>query len=208
MKVFYLIVTTALVFAVYTKLRRAAGSAPGQGIRTTYQEGDSATGAKPVLSAGAASPVAAPPLTERQRLRNREELRAKFTERYGEARSYHALVLQHLKGGSILMGVNSRTGDFILAGHPDPVEFANGTFVDFYGWSTGTETYETVSGSTRTLPRLLYTTPPIPIWNKYGSPINRDIYVPPTRGLNPAAWRERQEHSTANPLEQRAYKVK
>ena len=153
-----------------------------------------------------AAPASAGPgsdLTERQRQRELEKVRVEMTLKYGDPGTYRGLVKGHVQDGRSLLVGGGAIGDSILVGHPKNSGIADGDVIDFEGWETGTDSYKIDEGKSRTVRRLQYCPPPLMLWNQYGKPINRDIYIPiPGK---PAPGRERQEKSVGNPLEQRPY---
>lgn len=123
--------------------------------------------------------AAAVPLSPRERLRISEARRPALTKEYGPPLSYHGVIRRHLLDGRLLVG-SSEGGACVLEDCEPAERQADGTVISFSAWSPGMQSYTDPDGEKRQLRRLIYAAPPLPLWDRYGRPINRDVLPPET----------------------------
>jgi hypothetical protein len=130
---------------------------------------------------GGASPAAAGPtplpLSPREKLRLVEARRPVLTKQYGPPNGYQGMLRRHLGNGKVAVGT-SEVGECTVEDYEPGDRQVDGTMISFDAWSVGAETYVNAKGERRTLRRLIYAPPPLPLWDKYGRPLNRDVLPP------------------------------
>jgi hypothetical protein len=172
--------------AIITLLQRLIAATPAPTQRPSVASNDDLRGEP---SAPAPAPIAffpakpaaadAPQLTPRERLRISEARRPMLKKQYGEPQYYKGLLRRHMPDGTILMGT-SEVGDCLVEDYEAAERLPDGAQIGCYAWATGTRSYTSSEGKARSVLYLVHIGPPLPIWDEYGRPINRDVLPPET----------------------------
>lgn len=121
-----------------------------------------------------ATPV---PLSPREQLRLSEARRPALERQYGEPRNFRGILRQHMPDGTVLVD-SSELGYLRVEDYPAAQQMPVGAVVDFEAWSTGNRGYHDPDGRPRSALYLIHANPPLPLWDHYGRPINRDVLPP------------------------------
>jgi hypothetical protein len=127
----------------------------------------------------AAAVVPPVPLSPRERLRLSEARRPALEDQYGPPQYFRGILRRHLPDGTILIG-SSEVGLCIVEDYREGERMADGSIVGFDAWRTGSRVYQEPDGPERTALYLVHSGPPLPLWDQYGRPINRDVLAPET----------------------------
>jgi hypothetical protein len=123
----------------------------------------------------AASPAATPvPLAPRERLRMAQERRSTLVKEYGPPRAYQGRLHQHLEPGTVVVRTRE-AGEFVLEEYEAEESQSDGAMIAFDAWSAGVRTFTNPDGGKVSVRRLIHASPPLPLWDQYGRPINRDV---------------------------------
>jgi hypothetical protein len=118
-------------------------------------------------------------LPSRERLRLSEARRPALEREYGLAQYYQGIIRRHVADGTIL--IESREVGFCLVeDYQEGERMPDGASAGFDAWSTGTRQFTESDGKQRTALYLIHANPPLPLWDKYGRTINRDVLPPET----------------------------
>lgn len=152
--------------AIRTILQRlvAATPAPAMPFESALPPAAAAPGA-------AATPV---PASERDRLRISEARRPGMMKEFGAPRPYGGYVKRHFDPRTVLVETRE-VGDCIVEDFEGAQRMADGSRADFEAWLVGAQSYVNSKGERRTVQRLMHAAPPLPLWDKFGRPINRDV---------------------------------
>jgi hypothetical protein len=132
-----------------------------------------------VVATGPGSPAQIP-LTPRERLKIREANRPLYNRQYGRPHGYQGIILRHLDNGAIIIR-SKEEGELMVEQYEPGERQADSALITFEAWPTGLQQiFTNAKGEERTVRRLIYATPPLPVWDKYGRPLNRDVLAPET----------------------------
>jgi hypothetical protein len=165
--------------AIKTILQRLAAAVPAASPRAPAPSDSTVPSQSPVPVAG--SPVTAGPppvpLSPREKLRIAEARRPVLTKEYGLPATYQGILRRHLEYGKIAVATHDLGECFVEEYEPGERQ-SDGAMITFEAWSVGAQNYTTSDGEKRVVRRLIYAAPPLPLWDKFGRPINRDV-IPP-----------------------------
>lgn len=132
--------------------------------------------ADPAAQPGAPADLApmAPPTIDQ--LRASQERRLLHLKQRGAPQYYKGIVRRHLDGDTILVA-SGEVGECIVDEYVK-AGVADGSIIVFEAWKIGTKNYTRFDGEVRTALHLIYAAAPLPLWDSYGKPINRDIMPP------------------------------
>jgi len=152
-------------------LQRLAAPAP---VPSSPTASESIPGPSGQPAVAVATPVPLPP---REQLRLSEARRPALERQYGAPRNFRGVLRQHMPDGTVLID-SSEVGYLRVEDYQSAQQMAVGAIVDFEAWSTGNRLYNDPDGRPRSALYLIHANPPLPLWDKYGRAINRDVLPP------------------------------